>query len=52
MQEYKAKGTVCDIKLPEGLVESAELSAPLFTPSTKAEIGDHGVLFLKNNCKS
>ncbi|KAI8923623.1 hypothetical protein BC831DRAFT_470225 [Entophlyctis helioformis] len=41
MNEYKAKGTVCDMKLPEGLVESQELPQPLFTPSTKAEIGDH-----------
>jgi phosphoribosylaminoimidazole-succinocarboxamide synthase len=43
MQEYKKKGTVCDIPLPSGLVESAKLEAPLFTPSTKAAIGDHGM---------
>ncbi|KAJ3051683.1 Bifunctional purine biosynthetic protein ade1 [Rhizophlyctis rosea] len=39
--EYKKKGTICDILLREGLQESEELEAPLFTPSTKAEIGDH-----------
>ncbi|KAJ3270223.1 hypothetical protein HDV01_000440 [Terramyces sp. JEL0728] len=41
MVEYKKKGTVCDIPLPEGLVESQKLESPLFTPSTKAEQGDH-----------
>ncbi len=39
--EYREKGTVCGIPLPPGLKESAKLEAPLFTPSTKAEIGDH-----------
>ncbi len=38
-KEYKRSGTVCGIKLPEGLVESAELPEPIFTPSTKAEVG-------------
>jgi len=39
--EYESKGTVCGIKLPSGLKQSARLPEPLFTPSTKAEIGDH-----------
>ncbi|KAI9275553.1 phosphoribosylaminoimidazole-succinocarboxamide synthase [Phascolomyces articulosus] len=39
--EYKKKGTICDIELPKGLVESEKLPTVLFTPSTKAEIGDH-----------
>jgi phosphoribosylaminoimidazole-succinocarboxamide synthase len=38
-KEYQAKGTVCGITLPEGLVESARLEEPIFTPSTKAEEG-------------
>ncbi len=38
---YDADGTVCGIKLPEGLVEASKLPEPLFTPSTKAAIGDH-----------
>ena len=38
---YKENGTVCGIKLPEGLKESEKLSQPIYTPSTKAEIGDH-----------
>ncbi len=41
LKEYKAKGTVCSIPLPTGLVESSKLPEPLFTPSTKAEIGKH-----------
>jgi phosphoribosylaminoimidazole-succinocarboxamide synthase len=39
--EYKKKGTVSDIPLPAGLRECERLPAPLFTPSTKAEIGQH-----------
>ena len=38
---YQENGTVCGIKLPEGLVESDKLPEPIYTPSTKAEIGDH-----------
>jgi len=40
-KEYKEKGSICGIKLPAGLVESEKLPEPIFTPSTKAEIGDH-----------
>lgn len=43
LSEYKKKGTICDIPLPEGLVDSQKLPEVLFTPSTKAEIGDHGM---------
>ncbi len=39
--EYQRSGTVCGIPLPEGMVESDRLPEPIFTPSTKAEIGDH-----------
>ncbi len=38
---YQECGEVCGIKLPEGLQESQQLPEPIFTPSTKAEIGDH-----------
>ena len=38
---YDEDGTVCGIQLPEGLTEASKLPEPLFTPSTKAEIGDH-----------
>ena len=39
--EYKKQGTVCGLKLNEGLIESEKLEEPIFTPSTKAEQGEH-----------
>ena len=41
LKEYEAHGTVCGIELPAGLVNSSKLPEPIFTPSTKAEIGGH-----------
>ena len=38
---YKKNGTVCGITLPEGLRESDKLPEPIYTPSTKAELGEH-----------
>ena len=38
---YDQDGTVCGIKLPDGLTEASKLPEPIFTPSTKAEIGEH-----------
>jgi phosphoribosylaminoimidazole-succinocarboxamide synthase len=40
-KEYQAKGTVCDIRLPAGLQLAQQLPAPLFTPSSKAAVGEH-----------
>ncbi len=40
-KEYKAKGAVCGIPLPTGLQEASKLPAPLFTPSSKAAVGEH-----------
>lgn len=40
-KDYQKSGSICGIQLPEGLVESEKLPEPIFTPSTKAEIGDH-----------
>jgi phosphoribosylaminoimidazole-succinocarboxamide synthase len=40
-KEYQKTGSVCGITLPRGLVEAARLDAPIFTPSTKAAVGDH-----------
>ena len=40
-KDYRATGTVCGIALPKGLVQAAELPAPIFTPATKAAVGDH-----------
>nr|WP_321396944.1 phosphoribosylaminoimidazolesuccinocarboxamide synthase [uncultured Desulfobacter sp.] len=42
-KSYQSEGHVCNIKLPQGLKESDKLETPLFTPSTKAEIGDHDI---------
>jgi phosphoribosylaminoimidazole-succinocarboxamide synthase len=41
LKEYKATGAVSGIKLAEGLTEASRLPEPLFTPSTKAEVGEH-----------
>jgi len=40
-KDYQASGAVCGIELPAGLQESEKLPEPIFTPATKAEIGDH-----------
>jgi len=40
-KEYQKNGTVCGIQLPAGLKEAAKLPQPIFTPSTKAAVGDH-----------
>ncbi|MGX8703362.1 MAG: phosphoribosylaminoimidazolesuccinocarboxamide synthase [Lachnospiraceae bacterium] len=40
-KSYKENGTVCGIRLPEGLLECDKLPEAIYTPSTKAEIGDH-----------
>ena len=40
-KEYRASGTMHGSPLPEGLLESQQLPEPVFTPSTKAEVGDH-----------
>ncbi|KAB2837870.1 MAG: phosphoribosylaminoimidazolesuccinocarboxamide synthase, partial [Melioribacteraceae bacterium] len=39
--DYKKTGNICGIKLPEGMKESQKFDEPIFTPSTKADIGDH-----------
>jgi phosphoribosylaminoimidazole-succinocarboxamide synthase len=40
-KDYQATGEICGIELPDGLQESEQLPEPIFTPATKAEIGDH-----------
>ncbi len=40
-KDYLATGSVCGIELPEGLQESQQLPEPIFTPATKADVGDH-----------
>ncbi|PVE10671.1 phosphoribosylaminoimidazolesuccinocarboxamide synthase [Streptomyces scopuliridis] len=41
LAEYKESRTVCGLALPEGLMDGSELPAPIFTPATKAAVGDH-----------
>ena len=40
-KDYQAGGSICGIELPTGLAESEQLPEPIFTPATKAEVGDH-----------
>ncbi|HWH45911.1 MAG TPA: phosphoribosylaminoimidazolesuccinocarboxamide synthase [Thermoleophilaceae bacterium] len=40
-KDYQATGAVCGVELPAGLEESEQLPEPIFTPATKAEVGDH-----------
>jgi phosphoribosylaminoimidazole-succinocarboxamide synthase len=39
--EYSKTGSIRDVALPDGLVEGSKLPSPVFTPSTKAEVGEH-----------
>jgi len=41
LAEYRESGTVCGIELPPGLVDGSRLPEPIFTPATKAEVGEH-----------
>jgi phosphoribosylaminoimidazole-succinocarboxamide synthase len=41
LESYRATGTICDIALPGGLVEGSRLPEPVFTPTTKASLGEH-----------
>ncbi|GHJ40083.1 phosphoribosylaminoimidazolesuccinocarboxamide synthase [Streptomyces sp. TS71-3] len=41
LAEYRQTRTVCGLALPEGLVDGSELPAPIFTPATKADVGEH-----------
>jgi len=43
LAEYRESGTVCGIPLPPGLEDGSRLPEPIFTPATKAEVGDHDV---------
>jgi phosphoribosylaminoimidazole-succinocarboxamide synthase len=49
-KEYKAGGTVCGIKLPAGLQEASKLPQPIFTPSSKAEMGTHDENITLDKC--
>ena len=42
-KDYQASGALCGIELPKGLQQASQLPEPIFTPSTKAEVGDHDI---------
>ncbi|RLC55337.1 MAG: phosphoribosylaminoimidazolesuccinocarboxamide synthase, partial [Chloroflexi bacterium] len=42
-KDYQATGSICGIELPTGLLQAAKLPEPIFTPSSKAEVGDHDI---------
>ena len=42
-KDYKTSGTICGIKLPSGMKQAEQLPEPIFTPSTKADVGDHDI---------
>ena len=49
-KEYKQTGTVCGIALPAGLLEASQLPEPIFTPSSKADVGDHDENITLDKC--
>jgi phosphoribosylaminoimidazole-succinocarboxamide synthase len=51
-KEYQKSGTVCGIQLPAGLQEASKLPQPIFTPSTKAAVGDHDENISFEQCES
>ena len=51
-KEYKANGTICGISLPAGLQEASKLPQPIFTPSSKADVGDHDENITLEKCAS
>ena len=51
-KEYKTSGTVCGISLPSGLQEASKLPTPIFTPSSKADVGEHDENITMEKCAS
>ena len=51
-KEYKANGTICGISLQAGLQEASKLPQPIFTPSSKADVGDHDENITLEKCAS
>ncbi|HHT7855938.1 phosphoribosylaminoimidazolesuccinocarboxamide synthase [Pasteurella multocida] len=51
LKDYQKTGTICSLALPEGLVEASKLPEPIFTPSSKAEVGDHDVNISYAECE-
>ncbi|MDH2925045.1 phosphoribosylaminoimidazole-succinocarboxamide synthase [Nicoletella semolina] len=51
LKDYQQTGTICGLALPQGLVEASQLPEPIFTPSSKAEVGDHDINISYAECE-
>ncbi|MGC6248541.1 phosphoribosylaminoimidazolesuccinocarboxamide synthase [Bisgaard Taxon 45] len=51
LKDYQKTGTICGFVLPTGLVEASKLPEPLFTPSSKADVGDHDINISYAECE-
>ena len=51
LKDYKQTGTICGLKLPEGLVEASKLPEPIFTPSSKEAVGSHDINISYAECE-
>ncbi|NBI13973.1 phosphoribosylaminoimidazolesuccinocarboxamide synthase [[Haemophilus] felis] len=51
LKDYKKTGTICGLQLPEGLVEASKLPEPIFTPSSKEEVGNHDINISYAECE-
>ncbi|GJH42803.1 phosphoribosylaminoimidazolesuccinocarboxamide synthase [Pasteurella canis] len=51
LKDYQKTGTICGLVLPAGLVEASKLPEPIFTPSSKAEVGDHDINISYEECE-
>lgn len=51
LKDYKKTGTICGLQLPQGLVEASKLPAPIFTPSSKEEVGNHDINISYAECE-
>ncbi|MGR3807521.1 phosphoribosylaminoimidazolesuccinocarboxamide synthase [Pasteurella testudinis] len=51
LKDYRQSGTICGLPLPQGLQEASKLPQPIFTPSSKAEVGDHDINISYEQCE-
>ncbi|OOF56927.1 phosphoribosylaminoimidazolesuccinocarboxamide synthase [Rodentibacter myodis] len=51
LKDYQQTGTICGLKLPAGLVEASRLPEPIFTPSSKEEVGNHDINISYAECE-
>ncbi|OOF71285.1 phosphoribosylaminoimidazolesuccinocarboxamide synthase [Rodentibacter caecimuris] len=51
LKDYQKSGTICGLALPQGLVEASKLPEPIFTPSSKADVGDHDINISYEQCE-